>query len=61
MAYGQLADGSFSEHHLRPIRCLPPYKEDANLTKSNMVINGNIKVKESAIEVYGKMQVIKGP
>ena len=39
----------------------PPYKKHGNHRKSYMVIYENIKVIESAIEVYGNMQVIKRP
>ena len=40
---------------------LPPYKKHGNDRKSYTVIYGNIKVKESSIEVYGNMQVMKRP
>ena len=40
---------------------LPPYKKHGNHGKSYIVIYGNIKVKESSIEVSGNMQVMKRP
>ena len=39
----------------------PPYKKHGNHRKSDKVIYENSKVIESAIEVYGDMQVMKRP
>ena len=40
---------------------LPPYKKNGKHRKSQMVIYENIKVIESATEVYGNMLVKKRP
>ena len=40
---------------------LPPYKRNGNHRQSIMVIFENIKITESAMEVYGNMQVMKSP
>ena len=38
---------------------LPPHKKHENHKKSYMAFYENVKIIESAIEVYGNMQIIK--